>query len=787
MRRIFTTRLPSLIFLTALLTGIVHAQGQSSGSRESEDSGVTIREVKIEFENISYVSEQYVLNNLQVKAGDTLDQTVIDESIRALYNTRLFEFIDVDIEMVNDEVADVIFLVRPRFRVEVIAFSGNETFGGNRLLSEMSTQPESFLDELTVKEDVDKLKEFYLKKGYSDVDIEYEVVRDQVRGTARVKINIDEGRKVRIKKIKFEGNNAFGARELKKMMDTSQWSIISFLTGGGKFNEEEFIKDLDKLRVAYKNEGYLDINIDEDKVRFEFPNKRKMNIIIPVDEGQRYRVGNIEIVGNTIFTDDELRPFLKMQRGMVFSPETLDEDSETLTDYYGSRGYLDTFVRAERIPNLKTRAIDINYVVRESERFFVESINIRGNTKTKSTVILRELALSPGDVFDEVRMKTSQSRLENTRFFEQGGVNLTPEPTNIPGRRNLRVSVVEGRTGNLSLGAGFSSLQNATLFLELSQGNFDLFNYRSFFQGDGQKFRLRFQIGSNSSQVTLAFEEPWLFEQRLALGFEAFRTETDFLSSQFNELRTGLEVFLRRRLFELVEGRLSYRYEIVDIKDVSDFASPIIQEEAGNRSVSKLGFSLLRDTRNNLLHPTRGTRVNLITEMAGGIVGGDTDYIKTELRSSKYWTVADWPLEQTFFILFRTGTITPFGDSDRVPFFDRFFLGGPDTLRGFDFRDVGPKDEQTREPTGGGTYGMISGEYVIKLADPLRVAFFYDGGFVNEDDFDFSTDGWNDNVGFGIRMMMLGSPMRLDFGIPLRTDSVNDEGNQFNFSFGSRF
>lgn len=786
MRRLYS--IGTLALLGLLLNSFVFGQFESAPvPGQNEANQPTITEVEVEFEGVSAVSEQYVRNNLRIKTGQKLDQSMIDESIRTLYGTRLFEFIDVRIDRPNPEEAEVTFLVRPRFRVELIAFKGNKKATSDRLLKEMETQPESFLNELQVKNDVDAIKEYYIKRGFSNVEVDYSIVRDKLRGTARVSIEVEEGRRVRIGKVVFEGNDAFRDGELRSKMKNKSWWIFSFLTGTGKFDEEEFIEDLDKLRITYKNAGYLDIEIDEDDVRFEYPNQRKLRIVIPVSEGQRYRVGDIDIVGNTIYTDDELRPHLEMERGMVFSPETLDEDEESLTDYYGSRGYLDTFVRVERVPNLQTRAIDINYVIRESEKFFVESINVQGNTKTKSTVILRELALAPGDVFDLVRMKTSQARLENTRFFEQNGVNLSPEPTNIPGRRNLRVSVVEGRTGNLSFGAGFSSLQQATLFLEVSQGNFDLFNRRSFFQGDGQKFKLGFQLGSESNQISLAFEEPWLFEQRLALGFEAFRSETDFNSTQFNELRTGFEVYLRRRLFELVEGQLSYRFEVVDIFDVSPFASPIIQREAGERAVSKVGVGLLRDTRNNLIHPTRGNRVNLNVEFAGGPIGGETDYIKTDLRTSKYWLLADWPLEQSFFILARAGAVTAYGDSDNVPFFDKFFLGGPDTLRGFEFREVGPKDPQTLEPIGGNTYAFISGEYVIKIADPLRVALFYDGGYVNQDEFDFAPNNWNDNIGFGIRMRLLGSPVRLDYGYPLSTDQFNDKGGQFNFSFGSRF
>ena len=231
--------------------------------------------------------------------------------------------------------------------------------------------------------------------------------------------------------------------------------------------------------------------------------------------------------------------------------------------------------------------------MQESEKFNVESIVIEGNTKTKSTVILRELVLGPGDVFSKVMMKISKLRLETTRFFED--VNVTDQETNIPGRRNMRIAVKEGRTGNLTFGAGFSSLERATLFAEVSQSNFDIFNRRSFFQGDGQKFRLRLQLGSRSSEAVLSFEEPWLFQKALALGFSIFRSSSDYNSSFYSQVETGAEIYLRKRLFELVEGKLAYTYKVVEIKDVSSSASSIIRSLAGNNGLSEVSFQLLRD------------------------------------------------------------------------------------------------------------------------------------------------------------------------------------------------
>src|SRR5581483_8772443 len=248
---------------------------------------------------------------------------------------------------------------------------------------------------------------------------------------------------------------------------------------------------------------------------------------------------------------------------------------------------------------------------------------------------------------------------ENTRFFED--VNVKDQETNIPGRRNMRISVKEGRTGNLTFGAGFSSLERATLFAEVSQSNFDLFNRRSFFQGDGQKFRLRLQIGSLSSEIVMDFEEPYLFQKQLALGFSIFRTSSDYNSSFYTEIDTGAEVYLRKHLFELFEGRLAYKFEIVDIKDVAPNASSVITALAGNNALSQVSFQLLRDTRDKIINTTSGNRIELDTAFAGGPLGGSkiNNFYSVEFRGSQFFPVFETQA-QVLSLIARGGVIQNF-------------------------------------------------------------------------------------------------------------------------------
>jgi len=740
--------------------------------------------LSLKFVGTANVNEQVVRANMQVREGVDLDDSLIDQDIRSLYKTGLFEFIEVKRDVRPDRSVNLVFELTPKFRVLNVKYDGNVKVKSRRLDKEIKTKANTPLDERQVKEDVTKIREYYQKSGYNQVQISYNIERNRATGFGTVTFKISEGAKVKISRVDFVGNDHVKVGKLRKAIETKKWTIFSWISGSGRFKDDQFQDDLDKIRDYYRELGYLDVEVPADKVEYQYPKSSKLVLKIRVIEGRQYKVGDIKISGNTIITTEKLHAALRQTTGTIFAPSKIDKDVTALEDSYGKDGYIETRVQLIRKPNIATGAIDIEYRIKESDKFYVESIRIEGNTKTKSIVILRELALGPGEVFDSVRMKNSKQRLDNTRFFEE--VNTTPETTTIPGRKNLKIAVKEGRTGNLTFGAGFSSLERAVVFAELTQSNFDLFNRKSMFQGDGQKFRLRLQLGSRSSEAVLSFEEPWLFEQQLALGFSIFRSESDYNSSFYQEVRTGAEVYLRKRLFELVEGRLSYGYEIVDIKDVTPGYTVVYPEE--ETALSKVGFQLLRDTRDKLVNTTRGNRVELISEVTSSALGGDADYYRLEAKGSQFFPLFDTQ-NQVISVIGRTGVLDAFGDTPQVPFYDRFYLGGPYTLRGFEYRDVGPKTAVGADnvPSGGNTYGFLSIEYSLDIVEPLRFAFFYDAGFVNNGSYDFSPAEYNDNFGFGLRLLIAGAPLSLDYGIPITTDKVNDKGGQFNFSFGTRF
>ncbi|MFP4281478.1 MAG: outer membrane protein assembly factor BamA [Opitutales bacterium] len=780
-----------------------------------------VAEIEIEFEDLKTVSREAILSRIQIRPGMAYDQQLVDRSIRTLYGMRLFDFIGARTEELSGNRVRVIFSVQSKYRIEDIIIQGADEISRSRLLREVNSRVGGALDERTLSRDAERMLELYRERGYTQATVDFTVDRNPDSGRGVVTFSVDEGPRLKIAKIEFIGNDSFKDGRLRRQIDTKRRWFLSWLVGGGRFDEVEFQEDLEKLRKFYIDEGYLDVSIPESNVTLEYPKDNQILITIRVDEGRRYNVGSVTFEGNELFQAMELYPFLSLLPGDTFSPTQLDEDVERLTDVYGTLGYLDTSVRPERRANVETGNIDLVFRINEGERFDVESIIIEGNTKTKSTVIIRELALAPGRNFNLVYMKNSEARLKNTRFFED--VALSDESTSIPGRRNLKIRVEEGRTGNVQFGAGFSSLESVVVFFEVSQSNFDLFKWRSpFLQGDGQKFRLRGSIGSRSNEVVLYFEEPWIFERRIAGGFELYRRESDYNSSLYDELRTGINLFLRKRLIGLIDGQVSYTLEATELDNFPISGSGLPDDtrlppqiaalirDANPRITSKVSLTLARDTRNDLIFTSRGSRFTFNTTWAG--LGGDTEYMRFETRNSIFLPLFETG-DQVLQIIARAGTFWSYGETDQplvvgadgetvgfrgqVPFYDRFFLGGPDSLRGFENREVGPVSA-TRgfiEPIGGNSYGFASAEYTIKIGETLRLALFYDWGFLNVDDFDFDPRGFNDNWGVGIRLLVLGNPLRLDYGIPITSGArdqngnviENDEGGQFNFSFGTRF
>jgi len=804
----------------------------------SQAAGPAVDRVDIKYVGPASVSEQFIRANIRLKAGDTYRPNLTEDDVHSLYGTGQFYNIRVSVDPADDGGVVVSYVVQARLRITDIKITGNKKLSDSKLKKKITVKAGEPLDEQKLFTDVQEIKKLYEKYGYPDTQVKYVFdTFDEAAGRASVTFQIVESQKIKVTRVEFVGAAAFSQKLLRKQVKTRAHWMFSWITGSGVFKQDEFDDDKDALSDFYRNHGYLDFEIKD--VKFGHPNAKTMVVQFYVYEGKQYKVGSVKFTGNKIFDDAAIRVGLlyvhdyqhlkarlgtnnlAMDVGDTFTPDGLNSDLQALEDFYGTKGYIDVqrgqTLQAVRIPNVDTGTIDLDFQVNEGEKSYVEQINIRGNIKTKDKVIRRELAIAPGEVFDMVRVKISKQRLEGLEYFDK--VDLQPEPTDPPiaGRKNLDVSVEEEDTGKFTLGAGFSSVDSLVGFAEITQGNFDLF-HPPYFTGGGQKLRLFMQLGTQRQDYELSFVEPWFLNRKLSLGVDLYRHQLDFESPNniYNETRTGARVSLTRALgSDFLIGSVSYAIEDVGISLNSgwhdlgtQYLPPVppglfgttiplpanvpsdILSQTGDHIFHRFGATLAYDTRNSNKLPNHGQR----TELDPEIDVGDTTYYKLEAKTA--WYFPGLFKGHVLEVDGRAGAASGLGSGD-VPFYDRYYLGGLYSLRGFKYRNIAPRDptygpnnpNMPDEPIGGDSYWFGSLEYSIPILDKdsgpsVRLAFFYDAGAVGAGSYSFSGN-FDDDYGLGLHLDIphLG-PLRLEYGIPITHDQFNGTSGKFQFGVG---
>jgi outer membrane protein insertion porin family len=540
-------------------------------------------------------------------------------------------------------------------------------------------------------------------------------------------------------------------------------------------NSELLESDALALRDLYQSRGYMDARIGRPQVARD---GESVDVAFSISEGEQYRVGNVKYLGAKVFTLEEITQGVKLRTGEVYSPQSVRADVKSIQDLYGTRGYIDFQAGADTKPGAG-KTIDVTFNLDEGVQSYLEHINISGNTRTKDKVIRRELPLTPGEVFNTVRVDAGKQRLMNLNYFSK--VEAFPADTLVPGRKDLNVLVEEKRTGSFNFGAGFSSIDNLLGFAEITQGNFDITRW-PYFTGGGQKFRMRLQYGTRRKDFVLSLTEPYFMDREISVGGELFYREAAFVSNVWDERRYGFEVNARKRLGEFLTGRLSYTLQDITVQNVPADASQTIQDERGSRVQSRLSAGLTHDTRDSVFLTRRGRRVDLSVYGSGGFLGGNTDIYGFDLEGSQYFHL---PFDMILTLNGEIAGVNTWAGGDRVPIFDRLFLGGANNLRGFNFRDVGPKDEDG-EPIGGKSLWRFTVEMTAPVVDKVRAAVFYDVGSVGTEAYDFSGPV-NSDVGVGVRLDLPIGPVRIDYGFPLQTDRFTSKSGRFNFNIGYQF
>ena len=633
-----------------------------------ETQGPVVRAIDIQFIGPKTVSQAVILSNMRTTVGEVYSAAAVEEDVRNLYATGFFTNLAIKDEPMGDGVK-VNVIVQPKPLVKEIVINGSKKIKLTRLKKEIKSKIGEPLSEQQVSDDADKLKDYYLGKGYDQVQVSYKIDTNEEFGRSVVTFNIVEGERAFVTAITFVGNDHLTTKELRKVMKTKKKDIISFLDKSGLYKEEQFRQDLVNLRDYYNSKGYIDMSVKD--VKYTRDEKNRMQVTITIFEGIQYTVGRIDFSGNTVYTKEQLRVYtppgssssfkvIRMTEGSVYAPRaytpegkepnkelpTLDNDVQRIEDLYGVRGYIDREVTPVRQANVDSGKIDILYQIVEHSQSYVEQIIIQGNNRTKDKVIRREIANKPGEIYDSVQAEQSQKRLENLQYFEK--VDISPQETTVPNRKNMVVTVEEKRTGSITFGAGFSSVDSLLGFVEITQGNFDLFNF-PYFTGGGEKFRVRLQYGIDRQDVEVEFKEPWFLEQRLALGYNLFFHNYDFNNNilsttsdyEYSQENYGASVSLARAFGQFWAGSIAYTLQEYDLYGFNPESSPQLLMESGNRSDSSITLGMSYDTRDSVLLTRHGTHADVSAEFAGGSAAqGQTNIYKVQADAQKYILLA---------------------------------------------------------------------------------------------------------------------------------------------------
>ena len=762
----------------AFLLVVPGARSQTAPPPQAPETPI-VRQIDIQYAGPATLSKEKILANMRTAVGKPYSEQAIEDDVRALYATGSVTNVRIFGEPVSDGMR-VEVVIQSKANVASINFVGNTAITDKKLRKDIATKPGQTLNEATLEQDRQKILDDYANKGYSETQVVYHTDVNDQTGAATVTFNITEGGKTVVKGIRFEGNTVFTSKVLKKVIKTRPSNILSFLTKTGRVNNDQLDEDVTDLREYYQNHGYEDVTVDQPRI--EPVADGKVNLVYPIHEGDPYRVGSVSVSGGVIYSDDQIQSRLKTKSGGFFSPQDLRDDTKKIADLYGADGYIDLTANAETTSG-GNHVINVAYKIDEGTQSYIEHINIEGNTRTKDKVIRRELAVAPGEVYDTTLIDVSKQRLLNLGYFNKDrGVQIYPSDTDIPGRKDVNVLVQEARTGSFNFGAGFSSIDSLLGFVELQQTNFDLLNWPTF-TGGGERFHARFQIGTERTDADLSITEPYFLDYQLSLGGELFYSDANYVSDVYTQKDYGFDINLRKPINPFSSVRLDYRLEDIEIYDISSGVSDTILRDQGNHTKSSVTLGYTYDTRDSVFLTRKGDRLDVSAFVAGGPVGGNVNDWGWDVNGAKYFS---FPGDGILLLNAEVSEIENFDNSDHVPIFDRLYLGGPNSLRGFRFRAMAPYDDKG-QPIGGDSLARITAEYTFPIMDRIRGASFYDTGFVNPGAYDMGLNKIASDVGLGLRLDLPIGPVRLDYGIPIQNPTHASSSGQFNFSIGYQF
>ncbi len=719
-----------------------------------------MRIAKIEFKDNRKIESSAISQVIKSARGNLFSEADLSSDIKAIYKMGYFD--DVAADVVSTPEGQIItFIVKEKPLIAEIKFKGNKAIDRGEIEGALTFKVRQILNPEKIVTSIEKIKSLYDNKGYYNAEITHTVEKVREKDI-RVTIDITENERLYIKTISFEGNRAFTDKELKNMMTTKEWGIFHIFTDSGLLKKDQLKQDTGKLNAFYLNHGFINAQVGDPEITYD---KKGIYVKIPIVEGKQFKVGKVDITGDTLTVPtSELLNKLKINKKIFYDREAIIKDMEYLTQVCNDDGYAYADVSPRTLPQEKTQTVDVIYNIKKGNQVYFHRITITGNTKTRDKVIRRQLAIVEGDLYSSTKLKKSYTDLTRLRYFEE--INFQTEKGPDETLTDVNINIKEKPTGMFSIGAGYSAVDHAMLIAQISQHN--LF-------GRGQILSLKANLGEVSSMYELSFIEPWLFDIPLWSKFEVWNYEREYDS--YDLASQGVGVTFGYPLWERIIGYIGYKLVTNDVTDIKPTASYYVKEQEGETTTSMLSLTLARDVTDDLMFPSKGSKITATIDYAGGILQGDTSFTRYGVRSAWFFPL---PME-TVIGLYGKGGYIHANEGEEVPIYERYILGGMNSLRGL--RDVGPKDPATGDVIGGLTMLSFSFEFIFPLIKNagMKGVLFYDTGNAWESGYHFND--LRQTAGVGIRWYSPIGPLRLEYGYVL--DRKEDESaGRWEFSIG---
>ena len=739
---------------------------------------VEVKVTSIEIRGNKRIELPAIAGRLTLKPGDPYTPENVRGQIKILYESGFFEDVQVETESGAGGVA-LSFLVREKPFITEIVFDGNQALSDDKLKEKITIKSQAFLDQPQAKASAEKIRLAYQGDGYFNCRVT-PIVQTLDEDQKRLTFFVKEGDKARVKTVNFEGLHGATKNEMFKVMATREWipwyglvtqlKLPSFVSDAGVLKREEMSNDAERIKEILLNKGYLNARVGLPAVDLSDDGKWFV-ISYTVLEGEPFTIGEIGFRGNTVFEDPELREGLKMKQGEIFQRQKLRDEITRLNDLYGSRGYSFADVSPNVISNNEERTAAIILTIKEGEMMRIRQINIYGNEKTKDNVIRRELRVDEQDVINTPALKRSFQRLNNLNFFET--VEILPAQVGVD-KVDLNVRVKEKPTGQFSIGGGFSTLDKLVAIADITEGNLG---------GNGWMGRIRGQLGQQRQLGLITFRNPYLNDSLTSMQLDLFKTATNYVT--YFEKKTGGAVTFGRWFSEYVSGTFALVAEEIEYSSPSANAPALITQQIGNQTTTGFRASVTRDTRDFQMDPRTGWRTTAAVGLGTEYLGGTNNFYKYTFDVMKYTPL---PFDTRISVRARYGVVTGLntsGQNQPVPLTELYFVGGINTMRGFQFGKAGPVTT-SNTLLGAASELIFNFDYIFPISEEAKlngVIFFdYGKGFSG----DTVSTPMRSAAGLEGRWVSPFGPLRAAYGINLDPNPGEKKG-VFEFTIGTLF